>query len=43
MDFIGKQLLGQWVARLLIAGHVLAALYHHWMLRDTTLNRMLSD
>lgn len=43
MDFIHKQLFGQWVAWLLIAGHVLAALYHHYILRDPTLNRMLPD
>ncbi|WP_321527550.1 hypothetical protein [Sedimenticola selenatireducens] len=33
MDFIHKQLFGQWVAWLLTAGHVLAALYHHYILR----------
>gem|GEM_PF-2879752 len=33
MDFIHKQLFGQWVAWLLTAGHVLAALYLHYILR----------
>ncbi|AKH20382.1 cytochrome b [Sedimenticola thiotaurini] len=42
VDFIHKQLLGQWLAWLLIAGHALAALYHHYILQDRTLKRMTS-
>jgi len=41
IDFIHKQIFGQWVTWLLIAGHALAALYHHYILQDRTLKRML--
>lgn len=40
MDFIHKDLLGAWVLWLLILGHVLAALYHHFGLKDRTLKKM---
>lgn len=40
IDFIHKQLFGQWLTWLLIAGHALAALYHHYILQDSTLRRM---
>ncbi|KAA3630560.1 MAG: cytochrome b [Proteobacteria bacterium] len=42
VDFIHKDILGQWIAWLLIAGHALAALYHHYILQDRTLRRMTS-
>lgn len=34
---------GFWLLVALVAGHVLAALYHHLFLRDGTLQRMLPD
>ncbi len=40
LDFIHKEILGQWFAWILIAGHILAALYHHYILQDRTLQRM---
>ncbi|MEM5499502.1 cytochrome b/b6 domain-containing protein [Paraglaciecola mesophila] len=40
MDFIHKDLLGAWIVWLLILGHVLAALYHHFVKNDRTLKKM---
>ena len=40
-DFIHKDIMGAWLVWLLIAGHVAAALYHHFVKSDRTLNRML--
>lgn len=40
IDFIHKKIFGQWITWLLIAGHALAALYHHYILQDRTLRRM---
>ncbi len=40
MDFIHKQVLGAWLAWILIAGHITAALYHHFIRQDQTLNKM---
>lgn len=40
MDFIHKDVLGAWVVWLLIVGHVLAALYHHYGKKDRTLYKM---
>jgi cytochrome b561 len=40
IDFIHKDLLGQWLVWLLILGHAAAALYHHRVLQDRTLSRM---
>lgn len=34
--------LGKWVAWLVVALHVVAAFFHHWVRRDTTLIRMWS-
>ena len=41
VDFIHKQILGKWVVWILIAAHVGAALYHHYVQKDNTLRRML--
>lgn len=41
LDFIHKELLGAWLAWLLILGHAGAALYHHFVKKDRTLKRML--
>ncbi len=40
IDFIHKDILGAWLVWLLIAGHVSAALYHHFVKRDRTLRKM---
>ena len=40
MDFIHKDLMGAWIVWLLILGHVLAALYHHFVKKDRTLYKM---
>jgi cytochrome b561 len=43
IDFIHKDILGAWLAWILIAGHALAALYHHRIKRDRTLRKMTID
>ncbi|WHI53264.1 cytochrome b [Microbulbifer sp. MLAF003] len=43
VDFIHKEVLGEWLVWLLILGHVLAALYHHFIKKDRTLLRMTID
>lgn len=40
LDFIHKDIMGAWVVWILILGHVLAALYHHFGKRDRTLYKM---
>ncbi|WP_444890356.1 cytochrome b [Microbulbifer sp. DLAB2-AA] len=40
IDFIHKEVLGEWLIWLLILGHFLAALYHHFIKKDRTLIRM---
>lgn len=40
VDFIHKDILGAWLVWLLILGHVLAALYHHFVRKDRTLQKM---
>jgi cytochrome b561 len=40
MDFIHKQILGAWLAWVLIGGHIAAALYHHFIKQDNTLGKM---
>lgn len=40
IDFIHKNILGAWVVWLLILGHVLAALNHHFVKKDRTLSKM---
>ena len=40
IDFIHKKIMGAWLTWLLIVGHVLAALYHHFAKKDRTLLRM---
>ncbi|MFC6634205.1 cytochrome b [Microbulbifer taiwanensis] len=40
LDFVHKQLLGEWLIWMLVTGHALAALYHHWGRRDRTLYKM---
>lgn len=40
IDFIHKNVLGEWLVWLLIIGHVGAALYHHFVRKDKTLQKM---
>ena len=40
VDFIHKDILGAWIVWLLVAGHVMAALYHHFIKKDRTLYKM---
>lgn len=43
IDFIHKDILGAWLVWILIFGHVLAALYHHFVREDRTLRKMTID
>ena len=43
IDFVHKELGGELIVLLLIAGHVLAALYHHFIKKDRTLRKMTID
>jgi cytochrome b561 len=40
IDFLHKEILGAWLAWILILGHVTAALYHHIVKKDRTLLKM---
>jgi cytochrome b561 len=40
IDFVHKEILGAWLIWILILGHVAAALYHHFVKEDKTLNKM---
>ncbi len=40
IDFFHKDIMGAWVVWLLILGHTLAALYHHFVRKDRTLRKM---
>ncbi|MEM8563715.1 MAG: cytochrome b [Pseudomonadota bacterium] len=40
IDTIHKSIMGEWVVWLLILGHALAALYHHYVKKDDTLRKM---
>ena len=40
LDFIHKNILGEWLVWILITGHALAALYHHVVKKDQTLTKM---
>ncbi|MEO6118639.1 MAG: cytochrome b/b6 domain-containing protein [Methylotenera sp.] len=42
IDFLHKNILGLWLNWVLILGHVGAALYHHFVLKDRTLIKMTS-
>lgn len=41
IDFIHKEILGKWLTWMLILGHAGAALYHHFVRRDRTLEKMI--
>lgn len=40
LDFIHKDIGGAWLVWLLILGHAVAALYHHFLKKDHTLHKM---
>ncbi len=40
IDFVHKNILGAWLVWLLILGHISAALFHHFVRRDRTLQKM---
>lgn len=40
LDFVHKEILGAWIVWLLILGHALAALFHHFVKKDQTLRKM---
>ena len=40
LDFVHKKIMGEWLVWLLILGHALAALYHHYVQHDRTLTKM---
>ncbi|WP_350656790.1 cytochrome b [Psychrobacter sp. S1-30-MNA-CIBAN-0213] len=40
LDFLHKQVFGKWLAWMLVVGHILAALYHHYVKKDRTLIKM---
>jgi cytochrome b561 len=42
IDFIHKKILGEWLAWILILGHIGFALYHHLAIKDRTLAKMSS-
>lgn len=41
IDFIHKQVFGEWLAWMLIIGHIGAAMYHHKVKKDRTLYKMV--
>ena len=43
IDFIHKNILGEWLVWLLILGHVSAAMFHHFVKKDRTLRKMTVD
>jgi cytochrome b561 len=43
IEFIHKDILGAWLVWMLITGHVMAALYHHFVRKDRTLKKMTND
>jgi cytochrome b561 len=40
LDFVHKKIMGEWLVWILILGHILAALYHHFIKKDRTLDKM---
>ena len=40
IDFLHKNILGEWLVWILVLGHAAAALYHHVIRRDDTLRKM---
>lgn len=42
IDFFHKDIMGKWAVWILIAGHAMAAMYHHFVKKDRTLVKMTS-
>lgn len=42
IDYFHKNIMGAWLVWILILGHSMAALYHHFIFKDRTLAKMLS-
>ena len=40
IDFVHKKVMGKWLVWMLIVGHAGAALYHHYIKKDRTLEKM---
>lgn len=40
IDYFHKDIMGKWTVWILIAGHVMAAMYHHFVKKDRTLIKM---
>jgi len=43
IDSFHKEVMGEYVLLFLILGHITAALYHHFVLKDRTLIKMTSE
>ena len=43
IDFVHKNILGEWLVWILIVGHVSAAMYHHLVKKDRTVRKMTID
>ena len=43
MDFLHKEVMGRWLIWILILGHVSAALYHHFIMKDRTIYKMTNN
>lgn len=39
-DFLHKEIVGKWLGWMLVVGHILAALYHHYVKKDRTIIKM---
>ena len=42
IDFFHKEIMGKWAVWILILGHAMAAIYHHFVKKDRTLIKMTS-
>jgi len=40
IDFFHKEIMGKWIVWMLIVGHAVAAMYHHFIKKDRTLIKM---
>lgn len=40
IDFFHKEIMGKWAVWILILGHAMAAMYHHFVAKDRTLKKM---
>jgi len=43
VDYIHKEMGGELIVLILIGGHILAAMYHHFIKKDRTLKKMTTD